>query len=195
MPYDWATTPIGLPRSLNDLGDEPSADRTATLTDRELEVLLHRDRLDQLHGHRGVVTRHDHLGALRQRDDTGDVRGPEVELRTVVLEERRVPPTLLLGEDVDGRLELGVRRGRTELDANYLPLSVLVLYTTHKQTYVLASALLVELLAEHLYTGAGRPQRLVPEAYYLDFLVRLQNAPLDTAGDHGTATGEREDVL
>src|SRR3954462_926512 len=95
-------------RSLGDLGDPAGADGAATLTDRELEAFLHRDRLDQLDGHAGVFTRHDPLGAFLERDDAGDVGGPEVELRTVVLEERRVPPALLLGEDVDRRLELGV---------------------------------------------------------------------------------------
>src|ERR687886_3095811 len=96
---------------LDDLRYRSGADRAATLADRELQALLHGDRLDQLDRHGGGVARHDHLGALGQRDDAGDVRGPEVELRTVVLEERRVPATLLLGEDVDLTLELRVRRG------------------------------------------------------------------------------------
>src|SRR3954471_3816651 len=91
-------------RSLGDLGDPAGADGAATLADRELQAFLHGDRLDQLDRHAGVVARHDHLGALGQRDDAGDVRGAEVELRPVVLEERRVPATLLLGEDVHGRL-------------------------------------------------------------------------------------------
>ena len=59
--------------------------------------------------HLGVVAGHDHLGALGQRDGTGDVGGAEVELRAVVGEERRVPPALFLGQDVDLRLEVGVR--------------------------------------------------------------------------------------
>src|SRR5438034_8215270 len=105
MPYGGTTCEIGLASSLKDLGNATGANRAATLTNRELEAFLHRDRLDELHRHAGVVARHDHLGALGQRDDAGNVRGPEVELRPVVLEERGVPATLLLGEDVDGRLE------------------------------------------------------------------------------------------
>ena len=42
------------------------------------------DGLDELDGHLGGVAGHDHLGALGEGDDTGDVRGTEVELRTVV---------------------------------------------------------------------------------------------------------------
>src|SRR5450759_2931940 len=70
--------------SPQDLGDLARADGAATLADGETEALLHGDRLDQLNSHLGVVARHDHLGALGQRDDAGDVGGPEVELRTVV---------------------------------------------------------------------------------------------------------------
>src|SRR3981081_732168 len=69
---------------LEDLRDPTGADGAATLTDRELEAFLHGDRLNQLNRHRGVVARHNHLGALGQRDNAGNVRGPEVELRTVV---------------------------------------------------------------------------------------------------------------
>src|SRR6266536_929619 len=78
---------------LDDLRNPARTDGTATLPDREAETFLHRDRLDELHSHGRVVARHDHLGALGQRDDTGHVRGAEVELRPVVLEERRVPAT------------------------------------------------------------------------------------------------------
>src|SRR5690606_39920036 len=86
---------------LDDLRDPAGPDGTTALADREPQAFLHRDRLDQLDSHLGVVTGHDHLGALRQRHHTGHVRGPEVELRPVVLEERRVPATLVLGQAVD----------------------------------------------------------------------------------------------
>src|SRR5690625_2969902 len=58
-------------RSLDDLGDASRADGTTALADREAQTFLHRDRLDQLDRHVGVVARHDHLGALGQRADTG----------------------------------------------------------------------------------------------------------------------------
>src|SRR4051794_22251790 len=51
---------------LEDLGDPAGADGAATLPDRELQALLHGDRLDQLDQHLGGVPRHDHLGALGQ---------------------------------------------------------------------------------------------------------------------------------
>src|SRR3954447_4292387 len=85
----------GTVRSLDDLGHAAGADRTPTLTDGELQLLLHGDRLDQLNAHVGVVSRHDHVGALGEVHHTGHVGGAEVELRTVVVEERRVTAALL----------------------------------------------------------------------------------------------------
>ncbi len=73
---------------------------------------VHGDRLDQLDLHLDVVARHDHLGALGQVGHAGDVGRAEVELRPVAREERRVTAALLLLEDVDLGLELGVRRDR-----------------------------------------------------------------------------------
>src|SRR5262245_15208470 len=189
------SSPAGTDVLLDDLRDPAGADGAATLADRELEALLHRDRLDQLDGHRGVVTRHDHLRAFLERDDAGDVGRPEVELRTVVLEERRVPPALLLGEDVDRRLELGVRGVGARLHHDHAALDVLALHSTKQQADVLTGARLVEDLAEHLDGGAGRLHRLLLDADDLHLLVRLEHATLASAGHDRAATGDREDVL
>src|SRR5262249_43834904 len=129
---------------LEDLHDLAGADGAAALANGEGQALLHGDRLDQVDLHLGVVTRHDHLGALGQLDDAGDVRGAEVELRAVVLEERRVPATLVLGQDVDLRLELGVRGVGARLDEHLAALDVLTLDATQQQADVLARATLVE---------------------------------------------------
>src|SRR5699024_6329464 len=114
----------------DDLRDPAGADGAATFTDREAEALFHGDRLDELHGHLGVVTGHDHLGALRQGDDPGDVRGTEVELRTVVGVEGVVTPTFVLAEDVDLGFEVGVRGDRAGLDSNLATSDLFTLGTT-----------------------------------------------------------------
>src|SRR5439155_21411567 len=90
--------PLGpAPESLlDDLGDDPRADGATALADREPKALVHGDRLDQLDRHLDVVSRHHHLRALRQVGDPGDVRGTEVELRSVSGEERGVAAALLL---------------------------------------------------------------------------------------------------
>src|SRR5690606_17142564 len=102
-------------RLLDDLGDDAGADGTAAFADREAQAFFHGDRGDQLDGDRHVVARHDHLGAFRQRDRTGHVRGTEVELRTVVIEERRVTTAFFLRQHVDLAREVRVRGDRTRL--------------------------------------------------------------------------------
>ena len=64
--------------------------------------------VDQLDRDRHVVTRHDHLFAFWQFDGAGHVGRAEVELRTVVVEERRVTATFVFGQDIDLAREVGV---------------------------------------------------------------------------------------
>src|SRR5688572_1041634 len=181
--------------SLGDLDDAAGADRAATLADGEAQALVHGDGLDELHRHLGVVTRHDHLGALGQGHNTGHVSRTEVELRAVVVEERRVTAALVLGQDVDRGLEVGVRRRGARLDDDHAALDVLALGATEQETDVLTGLALVEQLAEHLDTGDGRLLRALADADDLDLLVDLDDAALDATGDDGAATGDREDVL
>src|SRR5258706_80133 len=76
---------------LDDLGDGAGPHRAAALANRKTKTLLHRDRRDQLHAYLRVVPRHHHLYPFRQRRHSRHVRRPEVELRPVPREERRVP--------------------------------------------------------------------------------------------------------
>ncbi len=79
---------------------------TATLTDSETQALLHSDGWSSAQPHDDVIARHAHLGALGQRDDAGNVGGTEVELRTIVVEERGVTAALVLGQNVNLALNL-----------------------------------------------------------------------------------------
>src|ERR1700754_3983724 len=195
MPHVSVAPSTGGYYLLVDLRDLTGTDGAPALADGELQALLHGDRLDQRDADRGVVARHDHLGAAGQGHDARHVRGAEVELRAVVVEERRVTAALVLGQDVDLRLELRVRGDRVRLDDDLAALDVLALDTAEEQTHVLTRATLVEDLAEHLDTGDGGLGRLLADADDLDLLVHLHDAALDAAGDHGAATGDREDVL
>src|SRR3954470_8532071 len=180
---------------LDDLGDSTRTHGATTLTDGEAQALLHGDRLDQLDRHFGVVARHDHLRALGEGDDTGHVGRAEVELRAVVVEERRVPATLVLAEDVGVGLEVRVRGGRARLDHDLAALHVLALDATQEQTDVLTGLALVEQLAEHLDAGDRGGLLLRVDAHDVDGLVDLQHTALDAAGDDRATTGDREDVL
>src|ERR1700753_227800 len=163
---------------LNDFGDAPGADRAATLPDREPQTLVHGDRLDQLDLHLDVVAGHDHLGAVGQVGDAGDVGRAEVELRPITGEERGVTPALLLLEDVDLGLELGVRRDRAGLAQHLAALDVLTLGPSQKAAGVVARAALVEVLLEHLHArDNGRGGRLDTDD--LDSLTDLDDGALD----------------
>src|ERR687890_2497866 len=129
---------------LDDLGDATRTDGAATLADGEAHALVHRDRLDEVDLHVGVVTGHDHLGALGEGHDAGHVGRAEVELRPVVAVERRVPAAPVLGQDVDLRLELGVRGDRARLADDLAALDVLTLDAAEQQADVLTITRLVE---------------------------------------------------
>src|SRR4051794_29463210 len=185
--------PTGL--LLGDLGDPARANGAAAFADGEAQPLLHGDGLDQLDLHLGVVTGHDHLGPLGEGHDAGHVGGAEVELRAVVVEERRMPATLVLAQDVDLGLEVGVRRRRAGLDDDLATLDLFALDAAEQQADVLARPTLVEQLAEHLDAGDGRGHLLRVDADNVDGLVDLDDAALDPAGDDSAAPGDGEDVL
>ena len=95
-------------RLLAHLGDSAGTNGTAALTDSEAEALLNGDGGDQLNAHLHVIAGHAHLDALGQGDHAGNVGGAEIELGTIVVEEGGVTAALVLGQDVDLALELGV---------------------------------------------------------------------------------------
>src|SRR5436190_3377538 len=179
----------------DDVGDHARTHGAAALADSEAQTLIHGDRLDQLDLHVRVVARHDHLLALRELDRTRHIRRAEVELRAVVVEERRVPAALVLREHVHLGLEVRVRRDRARLREHLAPLDLLTLDATEERTGVVSRLRVVERLLEHLEPGDDRLLRLRVDADDLDLVARLDLALLDAAGHDGAAAGDREDVL
>src|ERR1700681_4322454 len=184
----WATT------LLDHLCRHARADRAAALADGEAHLLFDGDRGDQLDLHGDVVAGHHHLGTLRQLDLPGHVRGPHVELRAVALEERGVAAALFLGEDVDLRLELGVRLDRSRLGQDLAALDLLALDAAQQAADVIARLAGIEQLVEHLDAGHNRLTGVV-DADHLDLFVDLDLAALDPPGDDRATTFDREDVL
>src|SRR5712692_6827192 len=184
----WATT------LLDHLGRHARANRAAALADGEAHLFFDGNRGDQLDLHGDVVARHHHLGAFGQLDLTGHIRGAHIELRAVSLEEGGVPATLLLGQDVDLRLELGVRLDGAGLGQHLAALDLLALDAAQQAADVVAGLAGIQQLVEHLDAGHHRLAGVV-DADHLDFLVHLDLATLDPAGDDGATTFDREDVL
>src|SRR5438309_6183653 len=104
-----------VPPSLNHFRDDSGAYGLAALADGKPQALLHRDRRYQAHHHLHVVPRHHHLGPLGQLAAARHIGGPEVKLRPIPREERRVPSPFFLREHVHLALELGVRGDRARL--------------------------------------------------------------------------------
>src|SRR5699024_3739190 len=112
-----------------------------------------------------------------------------------VVEERGVAAALVLGQDVDGALELLVRGVSARLDDDLAALDILALDAAEQQTTVVAGLGVVEELTEHLDTGDVGEGGLLVDVDDGDIVVNLQGATLDTAGDDGATTGDGEDVL
>src|SRR4030095_7668791 len=106
---------------LDNLRDRARAHRAAALANREARPLLERHRHVQLRRDRRVVPRHHHLHPVRQLQRPRHVRRPDVELRPIPREERRMPPALFLRQDVDLPLELRVRLDRPRLGTRPAP--------------------------------------------------------------------------
>src|SRR5437879_8516369 len=71
--------------------DHPRPHRAAALADREAQLLLHRDRRDQLDRHLRVVPPHHHLHAPPQLPPPRPPRPPHAHPRPAPLQHRPVP--------------------------------------------------------------------------------------------------------
>ena len=138
---------------LNDRSNNAGTNGSTTLTDSETETLLDSDRSDLLNGHVDVVAGAAHLNVCRQVDDTGNVGGAEVELRTVAGEEGLLTAAFLFGKNVNLTNELGVGLNGAGLAENLAALDVGLVDTTQQGTNVVAGLSVVQQLAEHFDTG------------------------------------------
>ena len=76
--------------SVENFGNNAGADRSAAFANCEAQSLFDSDGGDELDGDGGVVAGHNHINAFLQLDGAGNVRGTEIELRTIAVEERAV---------------------------------------------------------------------------------------------------------
>src|SRR5512143_1624490 len=184
-----------VPRSLLDyLADDPGAHGPAALADGEAKALVHRDRRDQLHAARHIVARHHHLDALGELHHSRHIRRPEVELRTVTVEERRVAAALFLRQDVRLRLELRVRRDAPRLGQHHPALHLFLLDATKQNSHIVACLALIKELAEHLDPRHDRLLRGF-DPHDLNLVAYLHDAALDPSRHHRAATGYRKHVF
>src|SRR5205085_10477421 len=131
---------------------------------------------------------------LGEHDFAGDVGRPEVELRTIVGEERRVTAALVLRQDINLGREVGVRLDRAGLAQHLTALDVLTANAAEQSADIVARLALVEQLAEHL--DAGDDGLLgVADADDLDFPADLDDALLDAAADDRAPARTPDEVV
>src|SRR5437879_6063642 len=161
---------------LQDLRGHAGADGAAAFADRKPQLLLHRDRRDQLDRHLRVVPRHHHLHPRRQLHRPRHVRRPQVKLRPIAFEKRRVPTPLLLRQHVHLALKLRVRRDALRLRQHHPPLHVVFLDAPEQEPDIIPRLPLVQQLAEHLHP---RHHHLLvrPKPHHLHFLPHLPLPP------------------
>src|SRR5690606_18801569 len=179
---------------IDDLGYNTCADGTTAFTDCKTQTFFHCDRVDQLNRDRHVVTWHNHFFVFRQFDRAGYVRRTEVELWTVVVEERGVTTTFVFRQYIDLAREVLVWLDRTWLGQNLTALDFFTLGTTQQHANVVACLTLIQQLAEHFNAGAGGFLR-VTDTNDFDFFADFDDAALNTTRYNRTTTRDREDVF
>src|SRR5262249_5978733 len=92
-----------------DFRNHAATDCAHAFANGETELFFHGDGHHKLHIDRHIVARHHHLGAFGQRALARHIGGTEIELRPVIVEERRMSPALFLGQDVGFSHELLMR--------------------------------------------------------------------------------------
>ena len=102
---------------------------------------------------------------------------------------------LVLGQDVNLALELGVGMNGTGLRQNLAALDAVAVHATQQGADVVAGLSVVQQLVEHLDAGDDGLLLLVGQANDLDFLVHLDGTALHTAGSDGAAASDGEHVL
>ena len=102
--------------------------------------------------------------------------------------------TFFFGQHVDLSLELGVRLDGAWLAKNLATLDVILFNTTEQSADVVTSTTLVEDLLEHFDTSDSG-LLVVAETDDFNFVADFDDALLDTAGHHSTATLDGEDIF
>src|SRR5207245_89948 len=162
------------------LPDDAGPHRPPPLPDRKPQLLLHRHRRDQIDRHRHVVPRHHHLHPRRQRHHPRHVRRPQIKLRPVPVEKRRVPPPLLLRQHVDLRLAPLVRSDGPPLRPHLPALTLPFVYTPPQTPHLIPPPHRPHPPARlRVLRPLHRPQRRPPDHRYRvpRKLVLLQQLP------------------
>ena len=180
---------------LDDCSNSTGTYGSAALTDSETETLLHSYRMDQLDRHFYVITRHAHLGTSREFANACNVSCSEVELRTIVVEERCMTAALVFCQNVNLSCEFLMALYRTRFYKTLTSLDISSLNTTKQSADVVTSLSLIQELTEHLDTSYNGLTSLLVNTNDLNLVVELQSTTLYTACCNSTTACDCKYVL
>src|SRR5262245_62539825 len=172
----------------------PRPHRPPPLPDREPQLLLHRDRHDQLDRHRHVVPRHHHLHPLWQRAHPRHVRRPKVELRPIPVEVRRMTTAFFFREDIDFSFEFLMRLDGAGFREDLAALHLVLIDAAQQGSNIVPRLPFVQQLAEHLHARHHRLARVV-HPHDLDLFPHLHAPPLPPARHHPPPPPDPQHVL
>ena len=180
---------------LDDCSNSTGTYGSAALTDSETETLLHSYRMDQLDRHFYVITRHAHLGTSREFANACNVSCSEVELRTIVVEERCMTAALVFCQNVNLSCKFLMALYRTRFYKTLTSLDISSLNTTKQSADVVTSLSLIQELTEHLDTSYNGLTSLLMNTNDLNLVVEFQSTTLYTAWCNSTTACDCEYVL
>src|SRR6185436_17622512 len=137
--------------------------------------------------------RHYHLHPRIERHHSRHIRRPEIELRPIPIEERRMPPPLFLRQHIDFRLELRMRRDALRLRQHHPPLHLFLLRPPQQHPHHIPCLPPIEHLAEHLDPRHHR-SLIRSQPNNLDFIAHLDDPPFDTARHHRPPSADRKHI-
>ncbi|CDE18803.1 uncharacterized protein BN767_00670 [Acidiphilium sp. CAG:727] len=144
---------------------------------------------------RYVVAGHNHFDSFGKFDGTGNVGSSEIELRSVVVEERSMSSAFFFGKDVNLTAEFGVSLNGAGFRDNLTPFDTASVDTTKKGAYVIACLRFVKSLSEHFKTGNNRSGGLFLKTYDFNGIADVSYASFNSSGCNRTTTRDREYVF
>src|SRR5699024_1997517 len=163
--------------------------------DSESQTFFHSYRMDQFNCHCNVISRHAHLCAFRKLANACNVCCSEVELRTVVVEERCMTSTLILCQNVYLACEFCMACNCARFDQTLSSFDLCSLDTTKKSTDVITSLSLIKKLTEHLDTCYDCLLNILVDTNDLNFVRYVKCTTLYSTSSNCTTSCDREHVL
>ena len=123
-----------------------------------------------------------HINAFGKLDNTGNVGGSEIELRSVTGNEGFLTAAFFFGQNVDLTHELGVRMNGAGLAENLTTLDLVLGNAAEQAADVIAGFCLGQELVEHLNTGHNDGAALGGKTDDLNAVANLNSTALNTTG-------------